>query len=214
MIRLTRLFAGAACAALAACSTYSEEATKAAGAQWSIVPSADGSAAGRHAEGSFAHTQGKLVLIGGRQTPRTDIFDMASCSWATGAAAPFQIHHFQATAANGEIYAIGAFIGGYPRESPVEHVMIYSIANDTWREGLEIPADRLRGAAASVRIGDWIYVIGGAQIGRVGGHVAWSDRFNIATGEWQRLPDAPRARDHAAAAYAEGKIVLGGGEGG
>ncbi len=228
MTRLSPLLCTATFSILAAC-TPPEEIAPASGAtsgaasassaastangvaQWSVVPSADGSKAEKHAEGSFAHTDGKLVLLGGRGEPRTDIFDMASCIWTKGSAAPFQIHHFQAVAVNGDVYAIGAFTGGYPREDPIPIVMIYNIASDSWREGPQIPQDRRRGAAASVRMGEWIYIIGGAQIGHVGGHVAWTDRFNIVSGEWQRLADAPRKRDHTAAAVAGDKIVLAGG---
>lgn len=214
MIKLPFAIGLTSCAALASCVAAPAPGPAAQAdpaPAWTIIKSADGSQADKHGEGSFAHVQDKLVLLGGRGTPQTDIFDMASCTWTKGAAAPFQIHHFQAVAANGEIYAIGAFTGGYPREDPVTHVMIYNVADDSWRQGPQIPEDRRRGAAASVLAGEWIYIIGGAQIGHVGGHVAWTDRFHIRTGAWERLPDAPRPRDHTAAAFAAGTIVVGGG---
>lgn len=214
MTKLSLMLGILSCTALAGCVANTAPvpaAPTAPAPAWSIVKAADGSQAGEHGEGSFAHTQGKLVLIGGRRLPATDVFDLASCSWSKGAPAPFQLHHFQAVGVEGEIYVLGAFTNNYPREDPVAHVMIYNVAGDSWRQGAEIPADRRRGAAASVLVGEWIYIIGGAQIGHVGGHVAWTDRFNIRTGAWERLPDAPRARDHTAAALANGKIVLGGG---
>ena len=179
---------------------------------WSEVASADGSVPTGRGESALAVVGNKLVLIGGRGNPATSIFDLESCTWSEGAPAPFQVHHFQAVAAGEDIYAVGAFTKGYPREEPVANVLIYNLASDSWRTGPEIPESRRRGAAAAVRIGDWIYVLNGIRVGHVEGHVAWADRFNIRSGEWQQLPDSPRARDHlAAAATADGTIVVAGG---
>ena len=203
-----------ACAflALAGCQTI-ETAAEADAPQgaWREVLSLDGSQPGGHAEGSFAHVDGKLIILGGRGNPPAHIFDLDSCSWRQGSTAPFQIHHFQAVTVGDNIYAIGALTDRYPEEPPVAHVMIYNVPSDSWRQGPEIPESRRRGAAAAVRIGEWIYVLNGIQVGHSRGHVNWTDRFNTITGEWQVLVDSPRPRDHLAGVLVDGKIVVGGG---
>lgn len=179
---------------------------------WSEITPSDSSLPAGRGESAFARVGDKLVMIGGRGNPPTSIFDLSSCQWQEGAKAPFQIHHFQAVSVGDEVYAIGAFTERYPREAPVTNILIYNVATDSWRIGPEIPEDRRRGAAATVRIDDWIYVLNGIQVGHIAGHVNWADRYNIRTGEWQVLPDSPRPRDHLAAAVtAEGKIVVAGG---
>ena len=45
------------------------------------------------------------------------------------------------------------------------------------------------------------------QDGHTDGHVAWFDAFDPATGEWTRLPDAPRPRDHFQAAIVDGRLL-------
>lgn len=219
MRRLAFAAALLATGALAACQSAGSAPTMrdgepAAGlvaSSWRLVQPADGSQPQGHAEASFARVGDQLVLIGGRGNPPTHIFDLGTCAWREGSKAPFQIHHFQAVTVGGDIYALGAFTDGFPDEKPISHVMIYNVASDSWRRGPEIPEDRRRGAAAAVRIGDWVYVLNGIRNGHLSGHVNWADRVHIETGEWQILADSPRARDHLAAAVADGKIVVGGG---
>ena len=106
--------------------------------------------------------------------------------------------------------------GEFPREKPLETVYIYVPTTDTWKEGLEIPPERRRGAAGCVLHDDgWIYLVGGIVDGNHSGTQCWFDRLNPQTGEWQILPDAPNKRDHAPAAILENRLYFfGGGESG
>jgi N-acetylneuraminic acid mutarotase len=119
---------------------------------------------------------------------------------------PLEMHHFQAVEHGGKIYVLGALSGRYPHEMPIPHVYIYDPATNCWEQGPEIPADRRRGAAGAVLHDGLIYLVGGIQDGHSSGHVPWLDTFNPRTGEWKRLPDAPRARDHFQAAVLDGKL--------
>ncbi len=62
--------------------------------------------------------------------------------------------------------------------------------------GPEIPEDRRRGAAGVAVHKDRIYLVSGIVNGHTDGHLPWLDASDPATGQWTRLADAPRARDH------------------
>ena len=164
----------------------------------------------RH-ESGYVKVGGRLYLVGGRGARPVQSFDPASGAWATHGTPPFEMHHFQAVEHGGRIYVVGAMTGGYPQEPPVPHVYVHDPAADAWTRGPEIPADRRRGGAGAVSHGGKIYVVSGITNGHTDGHVAWFDAFDPSTGEWTRLPDAPRARDHFQAAVLDGKLYAIGG---
>jgi len=184
--------------------------THVCGAGWCPVSATSGSATPRH-ESSLGVVDGELVLIGGRGRKPSEMFDVETGAWRRGSAAPFQVHHFQAVTFDGEVWAVGAFTGGFPGERGVDRVMIYDPAADRWRDGPSIPPDRVRGAAGAVLVDGMIYVYGGATDGHRGGHTAWLDRLDPTTGAWTALPDGPRTRDHVSIAAVDGKIVVAGG---
>ena len=96
--------------------------------------------------------------------------------------------------------------GPFPGETPLSNVMIYDPQTDTWRQGSEIPAERRRGAAGVVIRDDRLYMVCGIQNGHLDGWVNWFDSYDFSTGEWQILPDAPRARDHFQAVALDNKL--------
>jgi N-acetylneuraminic acid mutarotase len=85
-------------------------------------------------------------------------------------------------------------------------VYIYDPAVDRWQKGPALPADRLRGGSGVVVHDGLIYLVAGHQQGHSGGWVAWLDSFNPRTGEWRKLADAPRPRDHFQAVVVDGKM--------
>lgn len=159
----------------------------------------------RH-ENAFAELNGKFYLIGGRTNKPINIYDPATNTWSEGATPPLEMHHFQALAFRDKIYVLGAFTGGFPHEKPIPDVYTYHPPTDQWEIVANIPEDRRRGAAGVVSYQDKIYVVCGIQDGHYDGHVKWLDEFDPATGEWKRLPDAPRARDHFQAAIIGDKL--------
>lgn len=101
--------------------------------------------------------------------------------------------------------------GEYPHETSLPRLVIYDPATDEWSYGAEIPKDRRRGGAGSVIADGKLYLVAGIINGHWDGHVAWLDTFDLETGEWQRLPDAPHRRDHFQASVIDGKLYAGGG---
>lgn len=169
-----------------------------------------GSPSARH-ENSFVEVNDKFYLLGGRGIKPVDIFDPASNTWTSGAEPPIEVHHFQAVAYGGKIYIIGAMTGKYPRENPLERILIYDPENDSWEMGDTIPEERRRGSAGVVINGDKAIILSGIIDGHWDGHVPWADQYDFTTGEWTVLADAPRPRDHFHAAISEGKIYCAGG---
>lgn len=107
---------------------------------------------------------------------------------------------------------LGTMKGLFPRETPLETVLIYEPSTDTWKTGPKIPVARRRGASGCAMHSDgWIYVVGGIVDGHYSGTQAWFDRINPATGEWQILPDAPNKRDHAPCAIIRNTLYFFGG---
>ena len=172
--------------------------------EWSQISTANQPTA-RH-EAAFTRVGDRAYLLGGRGIKPVDILDPASRSWTQGPASPVEIHHFQPVVVASEIYLLGAMTGGWPGEDPLPNVYIYDTEQHSWRTGAEIPAERRRGGAGAVYHEGSIYLVCGIIDGHRGGHVAWLDRYELATGTWTRLPDAPRARDHFQAVVRDGKI--------
>jgi N-acetylneuraminic acid mutarotase len=164
----------------------------------------------RH-ENAFVRVGEKFYLIGGRKLKPVEIFDPKTKKWTKGAMAPLEMHHFQAVEYRGEIYVMGAFTGGFPHETPVPQIYIYSPKSDSWREGGLIPEGRRRGAAGVTVYRNKIYLVSGIIDGHYDGHVNWFDEYDPATGTWRQLPDTPNARDHFQAAVADDKLVVAGG---
>ena len=167
----------------------------------------------RH-ENSFVQAGDKFYLMGGRENAQTiDIYDYSTDSWASLVnSAPFQFNHFQATEYQGLIWLIGMFQdNAFPNETPAEHIWAFDPANQEWIQGPQIPAGRRRGSAGLVLYNDKFYVVAGNTDGHDGGYVAWLDEYDPATGTWTPLADAPRARDHFAAAVIGDNLYLAGG---
>lgn len=191
------------------CMESQPEESKPADGSWEILES-EGSPSARH-ENSFVEVNDKFYLLGGRGIKPVDIFDPASNRWTSGAEPPIEVHHFQAVAYKGKIYIIGAMTGKYPRENPLENILIYDPENDVWEMGGTIPEERRRGSAGVVIDGIKAIILSGIIDGHWDGHVPWVDQYDFATGEWTVLADAPRPRDHFHAAMSEGKIYCAGG---
>ncbi|PPK84790.1 Kelch motif protein [Neolewinella xylanilytica] len=159
----------------------------------------------RH-EAAFTRAGDYAYLLGGRGIKPVDILDPKTTTWSQGPESPVEIHHFQPVVVGQEVYLMGAMTGGWPGEPPLPNIWIYDTEENSWRKGPEIPADRRRGGAGAVLHEGSIYLVCGIQDGHRSGHVAWLDRYDLETGAWTRLADAPRARDHFQAVVHDGKI--------
>ena len=178
---------------------------------WEQVISTDGSKPVARHEAAFVNLGHKSYLLGGRGIRTVSIYDHKSGTWSQGSKPPLELHHFQPVVYKKKIYIIGALTGGYPAETPVEHVMIYHPKKDQWIEGDPIPSERQRGSTGNVLYKGKIYITCGIKNGHIGDHKNWLDIYDPKSGQWEILPDAPRARDHFQAAVADDRLyVLGG----
>jgi N-acetylneuraminic acid mutarotase len=171
---------------------------------------AQGDVVGRH-ENGFVEYKNKLYLIGGRSNPPVNVFDPKTNKWETKGKAPIDIHHFQAVKYGNAIYIVGGMHGGYPTEKPHENIWIYYPETDKWVKGAEIPEARRRGCGGVAVYNDKIYFACGIKFGHTSGTNNYFDSYDLKTGKWEILTDAPHIRDHVHAIVANDKLYLIGG---
>ncbi|NNF32561.1 MAG: galactose oxidase [Saprospiraceae bacterium] len=174
--------------------------------KWEELTTVDGSEPIKRHEAAFVKVGDKFYLVGGRRMNPVSIYHTKSNKWTTGAAPPIELHHFQPVVYGKDIYVLGALTGRYPGETPVPNIYIYETENNLWKKGPSIPVDRLRGGAGAVLMDDKIYMSCGIKDGHRGDHKKWLDAYNIKSGEWEILPDAPRPRDHFQSIIADNKL--------
>lgn len=155
--------------------------------------------------------EGKGYLMGGRGVKPVEEFDPSAKTWRRLGPTPLEIHHFQPVVYGDRVYVMTAMTGKYPKETPLESIYIFDPNLDSWRQGPGVPKDRRRGGAGTVVYDNKIYLVGGIIDGHTSGTVAWFDEFDPATGEWRKLPDAPRVRDHFSAIVSQGRLYYLGG---
>ncbi len=166
----------------------------------------------RH-ECSFVQAGDQFILFGGRESSQTlEVYDFANDTWSIGGQAPKEFNHFQATTHEGFVWVCGSFkTNSFPRELPEENIWLYHPPSKNWIQGPEIPVDRRRGGAGLAIYDGKIYLVAGNTIGHDGGYVNWFDVYDPRFNTWQRLEDAPHARDHFYAAVHGGKLYAAGG---
>ncbi|WP_299533434.1 kelch repeat-containing protein [Ulvibacterium sp.] len=175
---------------------------------WGSVVSKDGSKPVQRHEAAFVKVEDKFYLLGGRGIRPVSIYDTQTQKWTQGMEPPIEIHHFQPVVHKNRIYIVGAFTGAWPNETPVRTIYIYDPLADNWSKGDEIPSERLRGSTGNVIYDGKIYVSCGIKNGHIGDHKNWMDSYDLNTGEWKVLADAPRPRDHFQSVEANGKIYV------
>jgi N-acetylneuraminic acid mutarotase len=171
---------------------------------------AKGDVVGRH-ENGFVAFKDKFYLIGGRGVNPVNVFDPKNNTWETKSKSPMEIHHFQAVVYGDAIYLVGAMTGGYPKELPLDCIWKYYPETDKWEKGDEIPVARRRGGSGAVVYNDKIYIACGIKFGHTSGTTNMFDSYDLKTGKWEMLTDAPHIRDHFPAIVANDKMYCIGG---
>lgn len=165
---------------------------------------------------------GKIYVAGGilgtapGYTDLFEVYDAQADRWHKLASLPEGRHHIALAAAGGKIYGIGGFSGAIPDWRAHASVFVYDPRLDRWSSGPALPQARAEGVVAA--IGDRIYFIGGriptsAEARHISEHAdtARAEMLDIRSGRWQRIADAPSARNSAAGAVIDGKIYVVGG---
>lgn len=150
-----------------------------------------------------------VYVLGGldeteRLLARVEIYDTLTGAWRAGAPLPVPMSHANAVEFGGRLYVLG-FLGR--RYAPDPRGYIFDPPAGTWSAGPRLPPGRVRGGSGSATRAGRIYVIGGSAVRAV----ALCDALDPATGEWTALPDLPEPRDHLAARFVAGELLVAGG---
>jgi N-acetylneuraminic acid mutarotase len=137
-----------------------------------------------------------------------EVYDPATDDWSRLAPMPTPRNHLGAAVVGGRIHAVGGRVNG-DMEMTVHEV--YDPGTNSWSAGPPIPTGR--SGIAVVSHDGMIYVFGGETIGRIRRRTFdAAERYDPASGRWQRLPPMPTARHGLGAASLAGSIhVLSGG---
>ncbi len=149
-------------------------------------------------------------------------YDLEAGEWNTLPALPVARGEHVSVTAAGKIYVIGGRVGETPNAAhykdhrDTSRVDVFDPNSQTWSRGNDAPT--ARNSAASVVIGDKIYVVGGRQyLEQPNGdaanvNVASLEVFNTKTGLWSRKAPMPKAAGGIAATALDGKLYVFGGE--
>lgn len=173
----------------------------------SPVPTSSGAAAWRRiapittarSEVAAAVFRGVIYVIGGFGGGNV-VESYTADSWSAAPRYPIAVDHAMAAAVDVDgtpsLYVFGGNVNG----SAVARS--FRLAGDqTWREIAPMPFPRSQ--AAAVAIGTRIFIVGGAQGGRL---VSPTYAYDIAADRWTIVAAIPTPRDHLAAAAFDGRV--------
>jgi len=137
-----------------------------------------------------------------------EVYDPATNSWTRLAPMPTPRNHLGAAVIAGRVHAVG---GRVPGDMELSTHDVYDPASDSWTTGASLPTGRSGIAVVAHR--DLLYVFGGETVRSLRRETFdQAERFDPASGRWQRLPPMPTARHGlGAASVGDGIYVLGGG---
>jgi hypothetical protein len=115
------------------------------------------------------------------------VYDIASDTWSQGANLPDVVWGAFMGAWDGKLYLAGGSRGDVPYV-PVDRVDVYDIATDTWTAGGGTPMPVATDFAGSVQAGPYLYIAGGVVGDGIHLHNE-TQRYNMATGDWEQGPD-------------------------
>jgi N-acetylneuraminic acid mutarotase len=178
---------------------------------WDLLKT--GSKPEARSECGLAAVDGKLYLVGGDGPAyNVEVFDPATLTWAKKAAAPVQMHHFEAVSLGKKVYVLDAFYeGGFPNQTPAPNAYSYDTETDSWQQLAGLPAERRRGGAGAASYNGKLYLVAGIKNGHSSGTNNLFDAYDPATNTWTALPDAPHIRDHSQAVVIGDKLYAVGG---
>jgi N-acetylneuraminic acid mutarotase len=132
-------------------------------------------------------------------------FDFITSTWTEVAAMPAALNHVNVAVVKGLIYYLGGLAvtttGGPAFWNASGACGVYDPSSDEWTVLPDIPEGRAIGSAATMVVGETIYLPGGLLNTNLTndeeGTTAMFTSFDVATREWKILPELPAPRDHA-----------------
>jgi N-acetylneuraminic acid mutarotase len=137
-----------------------------------------------------------------------EVYDPAADAWVRLAPMPTPRNHLGAAVVAGKIHVVGGRVRGDMELTTHE---IYDPAAGSWAAGPPLPTGRSGIAVVAHR--GFVYVFGGETVRTLSSKTFDdAERFDPATGRWERLPPMPTARHGlGAASVGEAIYVLSGG---
>jgi N-acetylneuraminic acid mutarotase len=169
-------------------------------------------------EAANAEVNNKLYVFGGfnstlQANTRSDVYDPATNKWAQLANMPSPITHAGVAVDGNTIYLAGGYIGDEPKPGITAKVFKYNVTNNTWRQGVSLPAPR--GAGGLVVLGRELHFFGGVNRTSTGSKVDNGSHwvFNLDGGtRWVSKAPLPNPRNHFGYTINNGKIYAIGGQ--
>ncbi|OGO62571.1 MAG: hypothetical protein A2030_11280 [Chloroflexi bacterium RBG_19FT_COMBO_50_10] len=160
--------------------------------------------------------QGKIYVAGGMGGEfwiweTLFIYDILSNSWTSGPDLPDPVWGAAMGAWDGKLYLVGGNQTGDPYYTPVSRVDVFDIASEIWTAGGG--QDMLTAASffASTQAGPYLYAVGGFS-GDLAHNVDQTQRYNMATNQWEIGPTFTSARALGPLAVTSSHLYMLGGD--
>jgi serine/threonine protein kinase/N-acetylneuraminic acid mutarotase len=151
--------------------------------------------------------RGDMVIIGGASDNLSDasnkVFAFRNGNWEE---LP-ELQHARAASAAAVVGDKLIVVGGQNDKQLVKQTEVFD--GKSWTQSADMPTAREHLAAVSD--GVYLYAVGGRNLSADENSAAF-ERFNPASGTWDKLPDMPTPRGSYGAAFLDGRIVAVGGE--
>ena len=151
--------------------------------------------------------RGEVVVIGGASETLAEasnkVFAFRDGKWVELPA----LQHARAAAAAAVVGDKLVVVGGQNDKQLVAPTEVFD--GQAWTQAADLPTPREHLAAVSD--GVYVYTVGGRNLSSDENSAAF-ERFDPASGNWEKLADMPTARGSYGAAFIEGRIVAVGGE--
>ena len=151
--------------------------------------------------------RGEVVVIGGAgdviAEASNKVFALRGGTWTELPA----LQHARAAAAAAVVGDKLVVVGGQNNKQLVPQTEVFD--GKSWTQAADLPTPREHLAAASD--GVYVYTVGGRELSADKNSAAL-ERYDPASGNWEKLPSMPTPRGSYGAAYIDGRIVAVGGE--
>ena len=158
--------------------------------------------------GDDMYVLGGILPFDGTTYPTVNIvqkFNFITNTWTEVAPMPAALNHVNVAVVHGKIYYLGGLAvtatGGPSYWNASGACAVYNPLADKWTVLPDMPEGRAIGSAATMVVGETIYLPGGLLNTNLTtdeeGTTAMFTSYNVATRKWTALPDLPAPRDHA-----------------